>query len=332
MNRYSYPNEFEMSNLYLPTTQSRLSVSPTEFFGTPAYECLQPFLNSSEMELCLTDPFRKACAISAAAAVAAAAAEQTVQPNFHAYSAYYYDAMMSTRETGQCLGLYSDPSTLAAAIMSKKTMLDHMQCDHEQQRVQIQPNNHVPLSSSVLSTMAMSPSPSLSLSRVSELYPPDLSVSTTQTPHLFPTQIGAARLKTPANKRMHNKQSSPRPHRAWSCQCSCPTNPDWTGDCSGGGRAVKIHSIEHTNPIELDMFENVGSGASLPPFECAKSFIRRRNARERERVRCVNAGYELLRRRLPLASMSDRRLAKVEILRGAISYINSLKDLLEKTP
>ncbi|CAH8515510.1 unnamed protein product [Schistosoma turkestanicum] len=72
------------------------------------------------------------------------------------------------------------------------------------------------------------------------------------------------------------------------------------------------------------------SSPSSTSFECARSFIRLRNARERERVRCVNAGYESLRRHLPLTILPDRRLAKVEILRGAIHYINTLKELLEK--
>ncbi|TPP66400.1 Achaete-scute 4 [Fasciola gigantica] len=322
-----------MSNLYLPTTQARFSVSPTEFFGSPAYECLQPFLNPNEMELCLTDPFRKACAISAAAAVAAAAAEQTVPPNFHTYSAYYYDAMMSTRETSPCFNLYSTPSNLAAVIMNTKPT-EHVQNASESAQTHSQ-DTHLPISS--IPPMVVRPDPiyTSSGSHVRSLYPPDLSSPVLYGSHPFSMQLTPPPLLPPHPKssparRNPNKQNSPRPNRSWSCQCTCPSNTDETGIC---GRSGKLHVSETVNSqMEWDMFSSGGCGTNPPPFECAKSFIRRRNARERERVRCVNAGYELLRRRLPLASMSDRRLAKVEILRGAISYINSLKDMLDKTP
>ncbi|CAH8557281.1 unnamed protein product [Schistosoma intercalatum] len=82
--------------------------------------------------------------------------------------------------------------------------------------------------------------------------------------------------------------------------------------------------------LSLSSSSSSTSSPSSTSFECARSFIRLRNARERERVRCVNAGYESLRRHLPLTILPDRRLAKVEILRGAINYINKLKELLEK--
>lgn len=50
------------------------------------------------------------------------------------------------------------------------------------------------------------------------------------------------------------------------------------------------------------------------------AFIRKRNERERERVRCVNEGYVQLKKHLPLAQ-KDKRLSKVETLRTAIHYI-----------
>ncbi|XP_077493093.1 achaete-scute homolog 3-like [Amblyomma americanum] len=59
------------------------------------------------------------------------------------------------------------------------------------------------------------------------------------------------------------------------------------------------------------------------------TFIRRRNERERQRVRHVNDGFERLRSRLPLPPRDkDRRLSKVETLRYAISYIRHLQRLL----
>src|SRR5690625_5041698 len=58
------------------------------------------------------------------------------------------------------------------------------------------------------------------------------------------------------------------------------------------------------------------------------TFIRRRNERERTRVRNVNEGFEKLRGHLPLmANQRDKRLSKVETLRLAISYIKHLQQL-----
>lgn len=62
------------------------------------------------------------------------------------------------------------------------------------------------------------------------------------------------------------------------------------------------------------------------PFEPA--FIRKRNERERHRVRCVNEGYARLREHLP-QEFDDRRLSKVETLRAAIDYIKHLQSLLD---
>ncbi|XP_061922745.1 achaete-scute homolog 3 [Entelurus aequoreus] len=58
------------------------------------------------------------------------------------------------------------------------------------------------------------------------------------------------------------------------------------------------------------------------------AFIRKRNERERHRVRCVNEGYVRLRQHLP-QELEDRRLSKVETLRAAIDYIKHLQRLLE---
>lgn len=58
------------------------------------------------------------------------------------------------------------------------------------------------------------------------------------------------------------------------------------------------------------------------------AFIRKRNERERHRVRCVNEGYARLREHLPL-EFEDKRLSKVETLRAAIDYIKHLQSLLE---
>ncbi|XP_034790911.1 achaete-scute homolog 4 [Pan paniscus] len=59
------------------------------------------------------------------------------------------------------------------------------------------------------------------------------------------------------------------------------------------------------------------------------AFLRKRNERERQRVRCVNEGYARLRDHLP-RELADKRLSKVETLRAAIGYIKHLQELLER--
>ncbi|KAF0881455.1 ASCL4 protein, partial [Crocuta crocuta] len=67
------------------------------------------------------------------------------------------------------------------------------------------------------------------------------------------------------------------------------------------------------------------------PRDCAfgPAFLRRRNERERQRVRCVNEGYARLRDHLP-RELAERRLSKVQTLRAAIGYIRHLQQLLER--
>ncbi|XP_054246610.1 achaete-scute homolog 3 [Indicator indicator] len=57
------------------------------------------------------------------------------------------------------------------------------------------------------------------------------------------------------------------------------------------------------------------------------AFIRKRNERERQRVKCVNEGYAKLRHHLPKEYL-EKRLSKVETLRAAIKYISYLQSLL----
>lgn len=59
------------------------------------------------------------------------------------------------------------------------------------------------------------------------------------------------------------------------------------------------------------------------------AFLRKRNERERQRVRCVNEGYARLRDHLP-RELAGKRLSKVETLRAAIGYIRQLQELLER--
>lgn len=59
-------------------------------------------------------------------------------------------------------------------------------------------------------------------------------------------------------------------------------------------------------------------------------FIRKRNERERMRVRNVNEGYAVLRDHLPIEP-TEKRLSKVETLRGAIKYIKLLEKMLKES-
>ena len=65
------------------------------------------------------------------------------------------------------------------------------------------------------------------------------------------------------------------------------------------------------------------------PYDYAfePAFIRKRNERERERVRCVNEGYAKLREHIPFEN-KEKRISKVETLRSAIRYIKHLQNLL----
>ncbi|XP_063174011.1 achaete-scute homolog 3 [Candoia aspera] len=62
-------------------------------------------------------------------------------------------------------------------------------------------------------------------------------------------------------------------------------------------------------------------------YSCSPAFIRKRNERERQRVKCVNEGYAKLRHHLPTEYL-EKRLSKVETLRAAIKYIKYLQSLL----
>ncbi|XP_034978388.2 achaete-scute homolog 3, partial [Zootoca vivipara] len=62
-------------------------------------------------------------------------------------------------------------------------------------------------------------------------------------------------------------------------------------------------------------------------YSCGPAFIRKRNERERQRVKCVNEGYAKLRHHLP-AEYLEKRLSKVETLRAAIKYIRYLQSVL----
>ncbi|XGW08189.1 hypothetical protein V3C99_010917, partial [Haemonchus contortus] len=73
--------------------------------------------------------------------------------------------------------------------------------------------------------------------------------------------------------------------------------------------------------------------ASVPlPYQLEEqpysTSVWKRNERERYRVRCVNNGYETLRRHLPVSDV-EKRISKVDTLRLAIRYIKHLEAVLK---
>ncbi|KAG7261187.1 hypothetical protein CRUP_038297 [Coryphaenoides rupestris] len=65
-----------------------------------------------------------------------------------------------------------------------------------------------------------------------------------------------------------------------------------------------------------------------PPFVAS---VARRNERERNRVRQVNAGFQTLRQHVPNGA-ANGKLSKVETLRSAVEYIRALQRLLHSSP
>ena len=66
-------------------------------------------------------------------------------------------------------------------------------------------------------------------------------------------------------------------------------------------------------------------GYAIPPPQPAK--VARRNARERNRVKQVNSGFEVLRVHIPVAA-KNKKMSKVDTLRHAVEYIQSLQRML----
>lgn len=88
------------------------------------------------------------------------------------------------------------------------------------------------------------------------------------------------------------------------------------------------HPVYFTYPPYLQECLASGAGSITGGIILGEpGFIRKRNERERLRVRNVNEGYARLRDHLPLEP-TEKRLSKVETLRGAIKYIKLLQTVL----
>ncbi|XP_062822693.1 achaete-scute homolog 3, partial [Anolis carolinensis] len=82
----------------------------------------------------------------------------------------------------------------------------------------------------------------------------------------------------------------------------------------------------YSNPCSFPFQASCGNFGRCE-YSCNPAFIRKRNERERQRVKCVNEGYAKLRHHLP-AEYLEKRLSKVETLRAAIKYIKNLQSML----
>ncbi|XP_033104805.1 achaete-scute homolog 5-like [Anneissia japonica] len=111
-------------------------------------------------------------------------------------------------------------------------------------------------------------------------------------------------------------------------------------ECSNSMYPMRDHRLEHDTYSLPNFIESRYPSSMMGPYprviplsgplgfyDFEPSFIRRRNERERERVRCVNEGYARLRERLP-SDNPEKRLSKVETLRMAIKYIKHLQGVL----
>ena len=95
-----------------------------------------------------------------------------------------------------------------------------------------------------------------------------------------------------------------------------------TNDCvSSSSTIVNTNSMRCRKKIVF----HPTLGYAIPAPQPAK--VARRNARERNRVKQVNSGFEVLRMHIPSAA-KQKKMSKVETLRHAVEYIQSLQQML----
>ena len=114
----------------------------------------------------------------------------------------------------------------------------------------------------------------------------------------------------------------------WQSQFLAPSNKMITLPC---GQVLILNNSPTFKNSTLSNAPHTTQFATFPPYLNGNDLtnVRRRNERERERVRCVNEGYAKLRRHLPPCD-NDKRLSKVDTLNRAIQYIKHLTHLLDE--
>lgn len=107
-----------------------------------------------------------------------------------------------------------------------------------------------------------------------------------------------------------------------------PYHPCMDLSTSGNVDVKPMNLQYYTQSNQQHLIEDNENDPNLAKSWWEPSAVRRRNERERLRVRNVNSGFVQLRGKLPLTDKDrNRRLSKVEILRMAISYIRNLQNL-----
>jgi hypothetical protein len=82
--------------------------------------------------------------------------------------------------------------------------------------------------------------------------------------------------------------------------------------------------------MEEEEEEDVDSERNRGGRKQIKVGTTRRNARERNRVRHINACFEILRQHIP-NEKHNKKLSKVDTLKSAMNYIENLRQLLQST-
>ena len=108
---------------------------------------------------------------------------------------------------------------------------------------------------------------------------------------------------------------------------------------SSNSQVIKTEPVTSTSTASNNQRGNGGGGAgcrrkiafhptlgyAIAPPVAPK--VQRRNARERNRVKQVNCGFEMLRAHIPTAA-KQKKMSKVDTLRHAVEYIQSLQMML----
>ena len=90
---------------------------------------------------------------------------------------------------------------------------------------------------------------------------------------------------------------------------------------------VRIPTVRNVNRKHGTIFHPTLGYAIPPPIPLT---VARRNARERNRLKTVNDSYECLRAHVPAVAKA-KRMAKVDIIKHTIDYIQKLQRLVSST-
>ncbi|KAL4714465.1 hypothetical protein ACJJTC_017760 [Scirpophaga incertulas] len=106
-------------------------------------------------------------------------------------------------------------------------------------------------------------------------------------------------------------------------------------------RVVPIAPASERSFVNIEQEKKKYSYKSNPYVGAQAASIARRNARERNRVKQVNDGFNALRKRLPASVIaalsggarrgSGKKLSKVDTLRMVVEYIRYLENLIEES-